>query len=217
MQTATRESLKAKNVSPSKLAAHLSGYRTFRSTMRRENKYLADCQEDLKKATSIDELFVIVSPFWSFLDYDILEDIIAVFGSRGDKGNLRRYVQSLKKFLESWKIQPHKISRHRDVDSRTKLYFKLDTISMSPYRDVKEAIARILNVETYALQLCSVDNGCVELVFWCSDQIPRLHNYIRNKSSDISKLCPSVLKVSILEEFHVYSKVDVILHASNFS
>ena len=88
-----------------RLKAHLLAYRNFRGVTRKESTLqLSDRQGDLEKAESIDEIFVIVCPFWSFLDYDILEDVIKDLGADSDRENLAEYVTNLKDFLHSWKV-----------------------------------------------------------------------------------------------------------------
>ncbi len=72
---------------------------------------LAHQQEELRRAASIDEVFVIVSPFWSFLDFEILEDVINKFGAESDQSDLATYFIELKDFLNTWKVEPCKISR----------------------------------------------------------------------------------------------------------
>ena len=68
--------MKRRNISLVCLVSLLSAYRTYTAVLKKEEKLLADCQEDLKTADSVDEIFTLVSPFLSFLDYEILEDII---------------------------------------------------------------------------------------------------------------------------------------------
>ena len=103
LQISTRESLKKRNVSCLGLVAHLLAYRDFCGVKRSESTLLlSDRQKDLEKAGSIDEIFVIVCPFWSFLDYEILEDIINSedLGADSDRQNLAEYITSLKEFLQ---------------------------------------------------------------------------------------------------------------------
>ena len=167
LQIATRESIKRRNVPPKCLISLLSAYRTFSAVLERENKLLADCQEDLKAADSVDEIFNIISPFLSFLHYDILEDIInnKDIGADSDRQNLAEYITSLKEFLNSLKVKPCKVCHDESAlpRSRAKLCFKLDTDTLSVYRDVKIAVARILNIEVRALRLHSIEEGCLEL------------------------------------------------------
>ena len=75
---------------------------------------LAHQQEELRRAASVDEIFVIISPFSSFLDFEILEDVIEKFGAESDQRDLATYFIELKKFLNAWKVEPCKISRLDD-------------------------------------------------------------------------------------------------------
>ena len=200
--TKTRESLKEKNVSPSALASHLSGYRfSVHPVMKDEKKLFADCQEDLRSASSIDAIFMSVAPFWSFLDYDVLEDIIEIFGTANDRQNLALYITNLKEFLDSWKVEPHKVSQYdfdRSADSQIKLCFKLDTESLSSYRHVKAAVARVLKVQLHTIQLCSIGEGCIELVFFCPSVIDYelLHSLACNE--ELSAINFPVLKITMV-------------------
>ena len=185
-----------------RLVAHLLAYRHFRGVIRKESALLlSDRQRDLEKAESIDEIFVIVCPFWSFLDYEILEDIINSkdLGAESDRQNLAEYVTNLKDFLHSWKVKPHKVSRDdsESSGSRVKLHFKLDTNSLSMYRDVKIAIARILDIRVCALRLCSIEEGCTELVFLCPDITPSLP-LSDEKKEELLRIVPPVLKVVLI-------------------
>ncbi len=150
-------------------------------------------QEDLRRAASIDEIFVIVSPFWSFLDFEILEDVIELYGADSDRHNLAEYVTELKKFLNSWKVEPCKISRLVDDKKRMKLCFKLDTHSLAIYPDLKAAIARVFDVPVYALHLHSIESGSIQLIFFCLGIVQLSFH----KCDQIAQIVPSVLKVSL--------------------
>ena len=95
--TSTRKSLKEKQVDLLDLVAHLMGFSLFSAVLVKQEALLADRCRDLENADSIDRIFVILSPFWSFLDYEILEAIIDEFGTDNDHSNLRQYVIDLKK------------------------------------------------------------------------------------------------------------------------
>ncbi len=195
LQTATRESLKnSKSVDLCSLIALLTSYRASRAVIESEsNMLLAHQQEDLRRAASVDEIFVIVSPFWSFLDFEILEDVIELFGADSDRHNLAEYVTELKQFLNSWKVEPCKISRLDDDKSRMKICIKLDTDSLAIYRDLKIAIARIFEVEVYALHLHSIEDGCIQLIFI----LPEIVHIIAPKRDQLAQIDPSVLKISL--------------------
>ncbi|XP_064385873.1 uncharacterized protein LOC135334572 isoform X3 [Halichondria panicea] len=198
LQTATRESLKKCNVELMSLVALLTSYRTSRAVIKSEsNMLLLDQQENLKRADSVDEIFVIVSPFWSFLDFEILEDVIESYGADSDRHNLATYVTELKEFLNTWKAKPCKISRLDDGKTRMKLCFKLDTDSLAIYRDLKAAIARIFEIQVYALHLHSIEPGCIQLIFFCLEIVP-IMALRSDQIAQLSQIIPSVLKVSLI-------------------
>ena len=87
-----------------------------------------------------------------------------------------------------------------------KFHLKLDTDSLSMYRDVKAAIARILEVEVYALQLYSIEDGCVELVFVCPGIAASLP--LNDKQREhLFRIRPPVLKMMLVED----SEIDTVL------
>ncbi len=177
------------------LLALLTSYRTSRAVIEREsNMLLADYHEDLRRAASIDEVFVIVSPFWSFLDFEILEGVINKFGTESDRSHLATYFIELKEFLNKWKVEPCKISRLDDDKKRVKFCFKLDADSLAIYRDLKAAIARILKVPVYALHLHSIENGSIQLIFFFLGIVQLSFH----QCDHIAQIIPSVLKVSLI-------------------
>ncbi|XP_064385868.1 uncharacterized protein LOC135334570 isoform X2 [Halichondria panicea] len=194
-----RESLKKKKKKKKKivklvsLVALLTSYRTSRAVIHKQSDMLlAEQQEDLRKAASVDEIFVIISPFWSFLDFEILEDVINKFGTESDQRDLATYFTELRKFLNTWKVEPCKISRLNDNKKSVKFCFKLDTESLAIYRDLKAAIARILKVSVYAVHLHSIEDGSIQLIFFFLGIVQLSFH----ECDQIAQIIPSVLKVS---------------------
>ena len=155
LQKATRESLKKRNVDLLSLVALLTSYRMSRAVYKQSDMLLADQQEELRRAASVDEIFVIISPFWSFLDFEILEDMINKFGTKSDQRHLATYFTELKAFLNSRKVEPCKNSRLGD---NVKLCFVLSEY-LAIYRDLKMSIAKIFEVPVYAVHLHSIESG----------------------------------------------------------
>lgn len=197
--TSTRESLKERQKKPVELVAHLMGFRVFLAVLKKEDILLADQHDKLERADSIDQIFITLSRFWSFLDYEILEDIIIKFGADDDRQNLDEYVQALKEFFDSWKVEPGKLNVQQivgGVDTRVKMYFKLDVNSLQQYRDIKAAVARIFEVKVHSLCLCSIEEGCIELVFLypkvAADTVIPLSD---DKCAELAQMVPTVLSV----------------------
>ena len=223
LQLSIRESLKERHVPYMKLVDHLMAYRYLHSVLTdKSTLYLSHQQSDLEKAESMDNIFRILTPFWSFLDFELLEDIVddRTLGADGDRQRLDEYSTSLKEFLYSWKVDAYEVCHHtsESVESQVKLHFKLDTDSLAMYRDVKAAIARILDVQVHALQLYSIQEGCVELSFLCHDmalQVPFGHQQIES----LSAMRPAVLWVKLDESFLfqvVFHTVEISLCMCNW-
>ena len=155
---------------------------------------LAHQQEDLRRAASVDEIFVIISPFSSFLDFEILEDVIEKFGAESDQSDLATYFIELREFLNAWKVEPCKISRLDDDKKKVKFCFKLDTCSLAIYPDLKAAIARILKVPVYTLHLHSIEDGSIQLIFFFLGIVQLSFH----QCDQIAQIIPSVLKVSLI-------------------
>ena len=203
----TRESLKKRNIPYRTLVDVLSDYRSFRSAMTRPSEQtlrFIDQQSDLEKVESIDEIFRIISPFWSFIDYRILEKIIKNLGDDTDQENLAQYITDIKEFLNSWKVEPHEICQHKSdgLESRIKLRFKLNTDTLSMYRDVKAAIARIFSLKVEELQLYSIEEGCIELVFLCPDITQQLPLSDEDRKY-LFRMSPPVLKVTLVDKLSI--------------
>ena len=225
LQLSLRDSLKERNISSGRLADFLMNHSSFRSVMTNKQALrLSNQQSDLENAGSIDEIFSVISPFWSFIDYRLLEEIINDLGADADQGNLAGYTTSFKEFLDSWKVDPCKICCHKNVlqGSQVKLYFKLDklwldTDTLLICRDVKAAIARIFSLKVTELQLYSIEEGCIELVFLSPDITQHLP-LSTEKNEALYSLRPSVLKVTLVDESEtetvIFEVCSVITHCN---
>ena len=132
LKMSVRDSLKMRNVPSERLADFLMNYSFFKSVkIDNQALRLRDQLSALENAGSIDKIFHIISPFWSFIDYRILEKIIndKDLGDDLARQNLAEYTSDLKKFLNSWKVKPYKFCRYESeaLESPVKLHLKLDT------------------------------------------------------------------------------------------
>ena len=210
LQMSTRDSLKMRNIPSERLSDFLMNYSFFRSVKTtacsRQALRLSDQLSDLQIAESIDKIFHIISPFWSFLDFRILERIIndKDLGDDLAQQNLAEYTSDLKEFLNSWKVKPYKFCRYESeaLESPVKLHLKLDTDSLSIYRDVKAAIARIFGLKVEELQLHSIEEGCVTLVFLCHGRTIQSH-LSGEKLEEVFGISPPVLKISLVDESEI--------------
>ena len=195
-----RESLKTREIRPQKLSAFLLSFQRIPGALKQNaNLFINSCQQELNNASTIDAVFGIVSQFWSFLDYNLLEKVVKEFGDDSDKQKFADYTKALQEFLSDWKVVPHKIQRSEVPTTAVKLCFKLDSDSL-PYRDIRASIARIFKVHVSNVLIESIEKGCTKLVFL----LPReaVVPYLTAKkeiAEQIAALTPSVLHVLLLD------------------
>ena len=218
LSLATRESLKQKQITPKNVASFLLYFTGKQAVVDVEKKsLLINYYDELKNASSIDEIFSIISLFCCFIDYELLESIIEIFGDENDKKTLEEYIRTLKQFLISKPDNTCVVNdsyRHilSDVGVRLRLKLIQDCV---PYRDFKCSIARIFNVQLHDFCLESFGNGSIELVFVFSRAALQLPLSFDQKTK-IAKLTTTVESISKLvedEEEILYSlKVTFIVH-----
>ncbi|XP_064389815.1 uncharacterized protein LOC135337765 isoform X3 [Halichondria panicea] len=131
--------------------------------------------EELILATeSLAKIFSIlrVYNYISFLNYQIIEQLIQDHGTDDDHKRLCQYITNLNIFCQRnvfevpWSAFPSRKSR------KTAEMFALKcteaALSLGRVRMLQDNVAKILGLEPKALQLCSVKKGCVELQFLVS-------------------------------------------------
>ncbi len=162
---------------------------------------LADCFDDLEKAKSIRTIFDLISRYMSFLDFELLKDIIEEHGDGDgkDEENLAKYIEKLKDFLENWQVEPLVVNE--STEDQTKLNFKLDTYSLRCYNEIKGAIARLFNLRSCSdVVVISIDSGCVELVFALpTTAVERLPFLTLSQIAEVAEWTPTVLNVKVLD------------------
>ena len=162
----------------------------------------ADHWEVIKKAESIDAIFGAINRQTTFLDYDILEDIIEVYGEDTDRENLAKYIENLEDFLESWKVQPQKIVRTERVseDNQTEMRFKLQSMPMVKcFQQLKKTIKKIFAPKNECtIVLVSIGEGCVELIFLIPKLIAeRSIPLTLSQKTQLAEMTPSVIRVTV--------------------
>ena len=60
---------------------------------------------NIERAESIDEIFMYLNLYWTFIDYQLLEHIIRKHGSDYSKAKMEEYVQDLDKFKSTTTIR----------------------------------------------------------------------------------------------------------------
>ena len=69
------------------------------------HQFLEKNLRNIEKAESIDEIFMYLNLYWTFIDYHLLEHIIRKHGSDCLKANMEEYVQDLARFKSTTTIR----------------------------------------------------------------------------------------------------------------
>ena len=121
---------------------------------------------EIKKATSIPEIILALQPYKSFLNYEIIERIVAKFGSCEDHTVMQKYINAFNRFCERSAFElpvsvlPKKVKARKDKILSVKLS-KEGFASLRNIISVRQKMASILGVKKWALKICSIEDGCV--------------------------------------------------------
>ena len=129
----------------------------------------------MEKAETTDEIFRILSEYCSFFNHDIIKYIVDEVGTVDDKANLEDYKENFTEYCRRSVFEcpfcicseksPHFSMLKMKVvsDIMTKPY------SMEAVQLFQAEVSSLLWITKYTLKLCSVEEGCLQLMF----QIPR--------------------------------------------
>ena len=71
----------------------------------RHLRFLKERQEDIFRASSVGEIFYILSPYWNFTNYHLLEHLITSLGDNQLKTKLQAYLDDLKVFEDNTTVK----------------------------------------------------------------------------------------------------------------
>ena len=137
----------------------------------RDRSLLDEHRVEIKNAQTISEIFIVLSAYWNYLSYEILEYIINHYGTSDDISRLECYNEEVHKFCKRRLFEL--IENGSSTDSipnqkQAKFVVKLDVREDITYKEViqiRRRIAKILCVNVAAFIVSQVDVGCVQLTF----------------------------------------------------
>ena len=136
----------------------------------RDRSLLDEHREEIKHAKSISEIFNILVPYCNYLNYELLEYIIDLYGTSDDKERLKSYKEELRNFCEhGLPLSESSIGSGNTSSSRQESFsVKLNARENITYKEllqIRERIAEILRVKLAALIIDHMDAGYVQLTF----------------------------------------------------
>ena len=134
----------------------------------RDRSLLNEHREEIKKAKSISEIFSILSAYWNYLNYEILEYAVDLHGTGDDKKRLQSYDEEFHNFCKrrifelslpgSGTLSP----RQEQFD--VKLNVRED-ITCKDLLRIRRRIAKTLRVNLAVLVIDRMNAGYVQLTF----------------------------------------------------
>lgn len=163
------ESLVKQNIDPESLAVCVLVLNAFSDTAQVHSPLLKDNEKEIRSASTVRKIFLVLKGHWSFINYGILEHIITNCGTEEDKQNLQEYINQLKEFCRRriFEVPPHAYGNESKKQNWAKLTLKLDKKfpTLEDIQETQRLIAQILDLKPSTLYLCRVDEGCVQLLY----------------------------------------------------
>lgn len=165
-----RERIKAKKINVDELCGFIENLAEFDSNKNEEQLKVA--KDKLRSAETMCRVFRTISEHCaSFLDFEIFEAIRERYGIEQDDDHLR-YADHVRAYVEKHKISEFFTINPRlekkCVDASDEIIIKFD-IHLNNKLDkvvgLKRALANILKVQTTALQLIAIEEGCVIMIY----------------------------------------------------
>ena len=133
---------------------------------------LQNCSELLKSADDVDDIVGIIENHSSFFDYKLVEYMVIMCGTSSDKEKFKHYEQLFFSYLSRRVCESPSTIRPTFGDDYVDIIVKLDSRyekrDLRGIKDLEDWLTNTLKVHTCLLNLCSVESGCIKLIF----QIP---------------------------------------------
>lgn len=167
MKATICKSFVVRNVSVKELARVLADLGAFYPT-RPQRPLLEDRLEEVENSEDVDHVFFLLREFTSFFSYRIIEHIAEQLGTDQDKLRVMAYKEEFELYARRniFECPIYSIARSNQVNLVVKAEWD-DTqrLNIKHLEVFQDTISRILTVSKYAMRLCSVEKGCVQLTF----------------------------------------------------
>ena len=157
LQTVIRKSLKERGVPTQEIVAHVIGLGVAKTD-----------KQKLESEESLDRVFIVLTGYWSFLDYDLLDSIVEIYGNDTDRDRMEAYNEELKLFCNRRLSEvPERNLILSNDQTREQMVVKLNVSDprLSVIRDLKIKACKVLNAKPCELQIKEVKEGCVQVTF----------------------------------------------------
>ena len=195
------QSLKTRRIEPKLLVNTLTQCEVYSTEKEHKVKLFQLHSRDLSNAKDIYDIFLIISPYYSWFNYELFKKIVNIHGSDKDKENMEKYCQGFSEYCQ--RIPCVEFQENRSKSShQTKIKFKLDldkeSLNLYEIKCIQRNIAKILKLQSSVLVLSSIEDGCMALVFLVPSHIAA--QLIAIAVDEKAKLCQEIKMISIDQE-----------------
>ena len=132
-------------------------------------------EEAIQQAQSVTAIFIILRPYISFFNYEIMEHLVEHHGSPDDHKRLKEFLTAFNTFCQRsvFEVPPNVYSSKSRTDCKVFVVKCTERVAttLESVRGVRGKIADILGLKASSLQLRSIAKGCVELRFLVSTAV----------------------------------------------
>ncbi len=150
------------------LVASLMGFNSLKKVYGGRNQCVFRTQrKKLDKCSTIADIWRIIGDYFSFFDYEIVDQITDSLGTAEDKEKMKLYKAYFIEYARR-RLVKGKISSSTGEDTVTmivKLDSSYDNCEMSRLKLFEWNLSSILNLNEGVLKLGKIDDGCIELTF----------------------------------------------------
>lgn len=125
---------------------------------------------ELRITTTIGALHQVIKKYYSFCNFNVIEDLVELYGSNDDKRNLKEYIGKFKRFCFS--VHEHQLRCGSNLHGKQVVTFKLDhneTFTGEVILQIKRRVSVILEIEQVDLHLKQIRDGCLSFDFLVSE------------------------------------------------
>ena len=195
------QSLHARKIEPKLFVNTLTQCEVYSTETERKEKLFQLHSRDLSEAKDIYKIFRIISPYYSWFNYELFKKIVNIHGSDEDKKDMEQYCQDFSEYCR--RIPCVEFQENRAKSShQTKIKFKLDldktSLNVYEIKCIQRNIARILKLQSSVLVLSSIEDGCMALVFLVPSHIAA--QLIAIAVDEKAQLCQEIKMISVNQE-----------------
>jgi len=168
VKSVAMRSLMRRGVTVDELLSHLTILETFDPV--KKEPISPTCYADVMNAQTIPKVFIALSNYLSFFNYDILDQIITELGTEEDKRELQKYKDNFQMYAKrriyecSPQFGPVSETDHADIFVKVDSHYESYTVvELQDFQNKLSALFRISSQGI--LRLCRVEKGCFQLMF----------------------------------------------------